>query len=64
MQRTSLSIEASERETSIFSSLSSLKNDMKKNWRLSNNMLGENVKGSHREGLIDGVKTEAEDGLP
>ena len=36
----------------------SLRCDMKKNWRLLNNMLGKNVKSSHREFLIDGVKTE------
>ena len=32
-------------------------NDMKKNWMLLNNILGKNVKTSHSEFVIDGVKT-------
>ena len=38
----------------------SLRNGMKKNWRLLNNMLDKNVKSSHRELLINGIKTEDE----
>ena len=47
-------------EEYLGNNFASLRYDIKKNWRLLNNMLDKNVKSSHRELLINGIKTEDE----